>query len=89
MGRIEPHQLDRTLVLGAGALISEIPFPGNPAGENNINTMNELTAEEYESVNGGLAPLVVALLGGVYLWADSNWADIKKGAIDGWNDTTR
>ena len=69
-------------------LVTPEPFPAIPPGIT-TNTMNELTTNEYETVTGGLPPLVVALLGATFLWADTNWADIKRGAIDGWRDATR
>jgi hypothetical protein len=51
--------------------------------------MKELTMNECETVTGGLPPLLVAVATLTFAWVDSNWSDIKRGAMDGWRDATR
>jgi len=52
--------------------------------------MKELTADEYMETSGGLLPLLfTAAAVATFAWVDKNWAQIKSGAMDGWNDATR
>ena len=49
------------------------------------NDIQELNIESMIEINGGvqLGKLTPA---GIALWIVSNWADVKKGLIDGWNE---
>ncbi len=38
-----------------------------------------------DDVEGGLAPLGVALIAGLVLGVVTNWPQIKQGFVDGWN----
>lgn len=51
--------------------------------------MKELTMNECEEIAAGMPPVLIALATLTFAWANENWADIKKGAMDGWNDATR
>jgi len=52
--------------------------------------MNELNKNELMEVDGGLILASSTLkkfgIAGIAVWVMENWADIKAGAIDGWNE---
>lgn len=53
--------------------------------------VQEMNAVEMREVDGGNAPkkggkLKGFGLVGLLLWVEENWAELKSGAISGWND---
>jgi len=57
--------------------------------------MNALTQEEAAQIQGGIAPVVIwfagafagAVIGGVVNNVLSNWGDLKKGMVEGYDST--
>ena len=45
-----------------------------------------MDAKEMVEIDGGRGPKGGGLWGLLFAWVDENWADLKSGAISGWND---
>ena len=48
--------------------------------------MKELDKNELMGVEGGKGLLKNLSLAGFLIWVEDNWAEIKKGCYDGWNE---
>ncbi len=74
-------------------VVTPEPFPAIPPGENNNNMkieMREISNSELEKIEGGellLFTLGVVVAAGAFLAKGiiDNWADVKKGFVQGYN----
>ena len=74
----------------------QYPFPDNHVGQSN-NKMKNITCEELDQIQGGVAPILVwvggvvagAIIGGMIGNVLNNWGDFKQGIVEGYNTVTK